>query len=67
MLRIRGTVEDWWGKLVSLILQKQGDDDGWTVAEDGLDAVGYLTVKSPTRIRTNGHGSIEVFLAFVRF
>lgn len=52
---------------MSLILQKQGDDDGWTVAEDGLDAVGYLTVKSPTRIRTNGHGSIEVFLAFVWF
>lgn len=58
-LAMSGTVETWWGKLESLILQKQGEEEGWTVAEEGLEAMGNFRVKSPTRIRTNGHGSIE--------
>lgn len=55
-------VADCVGKLFSLILQKHGVDDGWMPENEGLEATGNLRAKSPTRIRTKGHGSMALWV-----
>ena len=45
---------------MSLILQKQGDDDGWIPEKAGLDDTGSFMAKPPITIRTKGHGSMGI-------
>ena len=43
---------------MSLILQKHGEDDGWTTERAALDATGILRARLPTVSRTNGQESM---------
>ena len=48
----------WSGKFLSLILQKHGEEEGWTTERAGFEATGILRARLPTVKRTKGHGSI---------
>lgn len=48
----------WEGKFLSLILQKQGEEDGWMAEKAGLGDTGDFSAKDPTRIRMKGQGSM---------
>lgn len=55
---MKGTTAVWRGKLLNLILQKHGDDEGCTTERAGFEATGIFRARLPTVRRTNGHGSI---------
>lgn len=61
---IRGTVVNWVGKFLRLILQKHGEVEGWTPEKEGLEAMGNFTPRFPTRIRTNWFGFIRSCKSF---
>ena len=56
---MKGTTADCRGKLLSLILQKQGEEEGWTTERAGLEATGILRARLPTVSLTKGQGSME--------
>lgn len=56
------------GEFLSLILQKQGEEDGWIVEKAGLGETGDFSAKDPIWIRMKGQGSMgtEGFLWWLR-
>lgn len=47
------------GKPLSLILQKQGEDEGWMTVLAGFAGTGTFNARFPTVRRTKGQGSIN--------